>query len=78
MGNAPTVWICGRYISGEAEAVAWDFQGVFLLESEAVNACRDDSYFVAPAIMGQSLPPTPSPWPGAYYPHQRGIAPSEK
>lgn len=59
-----TVWICGR-TNGDT----WDFQGVFSDEIGAVGACRDADYFVAPALMNESLQhDTERKWPGAYFP----------
>lgn len=57
------VWIVGRFY-----AETWDFQGVFWKEPEAVSACVDDTWFVAPAQIGVALPVEPQPWPGLYYP----------
>lgn len=57
------VWIVGRFY-----AETWDFQGVFWKEAEAVGACVDDTWFVAPAQIGVALPVEPQPWPGLYYP----------
>lgn len=59
----PTLWIVGRFY-----AETWDFQGVFWNEPEAVAACVDDTWFVAPAQIGVALPVEPQPWPGLYYP----------
>lgn len=59
----PTLWIVGRYY-GET----WDFQGVFRTEAEAVAACVDGDWFVAPAVLGELLPAATTKWPGCYSP----------
>ena len=59
-----TVWIVGRWVADEN----WQFQGVFLTKDEAVAACRDSSYFVGPAVMGQSVPHEKVSWPDSFYP----------
>lgn len=63
------LWIVGKYKSGEKLNVVWDFNGVFDTEEKAIEACRDSSYFVAPAILNQSLAGETMNWPNAYYPH---------
>ena len=61
------LWIVGQYRGdSEGEFVAWDFEGVYATEAEAVAACETDQYFVGPATLGQRCPD--GPWPGAYYP----------
>lgn len=64
-----TLWIVGRHLY---EVDAWEFQGVFRREADAVDACRDVSYFVAPAILDRAHPHESVPWPGAYYPLAEG------
>lgn len=65
-----TVWIVGQWESGgHPESVAaWQFQGVFAAEDEAIAACRDSCYFIAPATMGETLPHDRTKWPGLRYP----------
>lgn len=68
---ATTVWIVGQCLepAPSGRSAVWEFQGVFLTESEAVRACCNDRCFVGPAILGQSLPEeSTGDWPGAYYP----------
>lgn len=68
--NKSIVWIVGKttnYLTN-----SWEFQGVFLTEIDAVEACRQESYFVGPAVFGESRPDESVPWEGAYYPMQNG------
>lgn len=62
------VWICGQ-ITNEAGNPSWEFQGAFSDEIGAVGACRDEYYFVAPALLDESLQhETEKGWPGLYFP----------
>jgi hypothetical protein len=64
------LWAVGQY-RGETEGVAniaWDLQGVFETEQEAVDACRNENYFVGPVTLGLALPDDALEWPGCYYP----------
>ena len=63
--NGNKVWIVGQWKE------IWEFQGVFLTEQEAVDACVEDNYFVAPAILGKSLQKETIKWPGFYYPSKK-------
>lgn len=58
------MWVCGKYIS-EGK---WEFQGVFSSERLAISACRDDNYFIGPAIVNAALDDETITWPGSYYP----------
>lgn len=60
-----TLWIVGRHLY---ESDAWEFQGVFTSQEFALAACRDRSYFIAPAILDEIHSHESVPWPGAYYP----------
>jgi hypothetical protein len=63
------LWIVGQTrTSDEESALEWDFQGVFSTEERAVAACRDSSYFVAPATLDKELPNDMLVWEGTYYP----------
>lgn len=59
------LWIVGQW---KAEGV-WEFAGVFDSEAAARDACRDETYFVGPAVLNERLPhESMTEWPGAYYP----------
>jgi hypothetical protein len=58
-----SVWVVGRW-----KETTWDLQGVFLTEAGAVEACRDETYFVGPLPLNVALPHETTSWPGAYYP----------
>lgn len=64
---AETVWIVGRHC-GEAP---WEFVGVFTTEKAAVDACKETTHFVAPAVLDLELPPERMTWPGCYYPKKQ-------
>ena len=53
MNEIKEVWLTGR-LAGKDEQ--WHIQGIFLTEDEAVNACRNDYYFVVPVPFGVELP----------------------
>lgn len=61
------VWVCGQSI-GPHGTGAWSFAGVFYSKEDAINACRDENYFIGPAVIGDELPHEPFNWKGAYYP----------
>ena len=72
------LWICGKYLSGPKSEVAWDFQGIFDDKEKAIAACRDEKYFIAPAVLNKNLPDDQIDWPGAYYPLiQNGNPPAD-
>jgi len=65
------VWIVGK-INLE-NRFEWAFQGVFDSEEKAVEACKDERYFVGPVTMNIDLDDIiPGDknidWPDAYYP----------
>jgi hypothetical protein len=66
--NKIILWVVGRYKGTKDLEVIWDFQGIFELEDDAVKACRDRTYFVAPAKLNVSLPHETFEWVGVYYP----------
>lgn len=61
------LWIVGKSLDG-GTGDAWEFQGVFDTEMEAIVACRADEYFIGPVTLNESLPHEAAEWPGAYYP----------
>lgn len=63
------VWICGRILDpNEPGEPIWQFQGAYSSEQLAREACRDDSYFIGPAVVDQIAPVEEVEWDGAYYP----------
>jgi len=70
------VWICGKHKSlgkdsNGTEYTSWEFQGVFRTKDLAINACKDENYFIGPAVMDEPLPDEELDWPGAYYPKEK-------
>lgn len=66
---APTVWVCGRYLTDGTDGNdAWVVRGVFSTEQAAVAACPNWEYFIAPSKLDEVLPIEPEEWKGCYYP----------
>lgn len=63
------VWICGQ-LTGKwiGRGTPWEFQGVFSDEHNADMACRDETYFIFPALMDATLPHEPVECERARYP----------
>lgn len=57
-------WIVGKYIDNGA----WEFQGLFSSRALAIKACRNKSYFIAPATLDEAIVDTSEPWDGLVYP----------
>jgi hypothetical protein len=60
------LWIVGRNKDGTGKD--WDFQGVFDSEDLAIAACRDGTYFLAPACLNEEIPHETSDFPLCRYP----------
>lgn len=46
----------------------WVFQGIFDSKDKAIGACKDENYFIGPAILNESLSHDDVDWLGAFYP----------
>lgn len=60
------LWVVGRLVypyEGQ-----WEFMGVFSNQKVAEDFCKNELYFVGPAIKDEGLDDISRPWPGAYYP----------
>lgn len=63
------LWICGQRTGvWSPRGTPWEFQGVFDSKDKAVAACRDETYFIMPATLNESLPHEPTACNEAYYP----------
>lgn len=68
------VWLVFRYLGMWAEPLGMPkpsiaFHGVFATEEEALAACKNECYFIAPALIGEVFSQRDDFfWPGAYYP----------
>ena len=51
--------------------VAWNIQGVFDSEEEALKHCYTDSFFIGPLKLNVPLPMETVDWPGCYYPSEK-------
>ena len=60
-----TLWIVGKMWSIVEQ---WEYQGIFDNEQAAVDACKDENWFIGPVEMNTKVPVQREPWPGAYYP----------
>jgi len=63
--NGLTVWVVGKSLGLES---TWEFQGVFLSAAAAEAVCRDNNYFIAPAVIGAVLPDEKIVWEGLRWP----------
>jgi hypothetical protein len=69
MKDKKQVWVVGKFICEvEPMVSAWELQGVFDTENDAIGVCRSERYFIGPVIMNEPLPDETYMWPGAYYP----------
>ena len=61
-------WIVFR-ASGLYALKHWDFRGLFSTKERVIEACLDETYMIAPAILNESLPgDTSHEMEGAFYP----------
>ena len=58
------LWIVGQ----KPADGQWQFQGVFDSEEAAMAACRNETYWIAPATLNEFVPHEPVIWDGGYYP----------
>jgi hypothetical protein len=81
--DAVTIWVCGHTITADDGLQTWELQGLFAQEKDAVLACRDATYFVAPETLDVELPVETVEWVGRYYPldvpesEERDFAPND-
>ena len=68
MSKKTQLWVCGQFRASTNEGVMWDFQGVFSDRAQAVEACKNERYFIAPVFLDCPLPDERSEWPNAEYP----------
>lgn len=73
IGVGEIVWVCGQLLGDGSDAKRWEFQGVFLTQQEAVDACRDWKYFIGPVRVGRAIDHESTEWDGAYYPISRKV-----
>jgi len=62
------LWLCGKYISGNFPEVVWDFQGIFSTRDNAIEACRDESYFICSVKLDEQLSDEAEEMPDFAYP----------
>jgi hypothetical protein len=59
------------FVVGKVDVLSprqWEFMGVFDDEELAMEACKDERYFVGPVELNETIPETQTEWPMAYYP----------
>lgn len=66
MPDDTKMWLVGQY----KNIGMWEFQGIFTTEKLAVNACRDENYFVMEVLIDTEIPHETSEMPPdkMYYP----------
>lgn len=62
------LWICGKFIELTNVGIVWDFQGIFSKEKKAIDACRNENYFIGPVYLNKEIPDERIEWPECYYP----------
>jgi hypothetical protein len=64
------IWIVGKDRS-DLHVAAWEFQGAYSEEADAVESCSGHSdYWIAPIEMEKDVGAETTEWPGAYYPFE--------
>ena len=58
-------WVVGRRV---LSADTWQLQGIAVNKSDAVQMCRDATYFIGPVPFNSALPHEQAEWAGCYYP----------
>ena len=66
--NDPIMWLCGQFRKETAFGNVWDFQGLFHLREDAIKACKNKNYFVAPVEIDHELPERIKDWSVIEYP----------
>lgn len=67
-----TFYLVGQYVATHESGTVWDFSGLYSTRELALAACRDYSYFIAPALLDQQLPHERREWSGLEYPLANG------
>lgn len=63
------VWFVGEFISTHSEkATSWDLVGIFDSKDKALDACRTDMHFLAPAVINEDWGDEHVPFPDMEYP----------
>ena len=61
------VWVCGRRLDPKDDRM-WALQGIFTDREQAIQACKDKTYFIGSVILDVELPPEVEPFPESGYP----------
>ena len=62
------LFLVGRWIDNKP----WEVQGIYDSEKVASKKCIDDTYFIGPLNLNETLPAQTIEWSGAYYPKAKG------
>jgi len=62
------LWLVGKNVAELGVLVAWEFQGIYNTEENAVTACVTARHFVAPVLLNETVPEATSEFPNARYP----------
>lgn len=58
-----TVWVVGQYISGsDRDNMVWELQGIFTVETKALEAVVDRNYFIGKVELNKALPHETVDW----------------
>lgn len=55
------LWLCGKWEDQKSyedkdDGVIWAFMGIFDNKEKAIEACRDEFYFISPVLLNRVLP----------------------
>lgn len=63
------LWVCGQLKgSYDERGSVWEFQGVFQNEQRAIDACKNENYFIFPVELDKEFPDKSVFLPRTYYP----------
>jgi len=66
------VWLVGKGTAvTKIEDGGIEIVGIFSSEEKAINACRDEMYWIGPLQMDEVAPEKSTAWTGAYYPKHK-------
>lgn len=63
------LWLCGQWRGDE-----WEFQGIFSTKLNAIAACRNENYFIAPVYLDLGCPDEHRGMPNCEFPLARKVA----
>lgn len=67
-------YLVGRYITNTGAGPVWEFQGVFASLEAAIQACKDETYFMVEIRADVPQPHDSIEWAGVIYPKAGKVA----